>query len=317
LLRIKNLKVHFPVAEGIVRAIDDIDVDVDSNQTVAIVGESGCGKTMTALSVMRLIPRPGRIVNGEIRFRGRDLLKLSQTEMREIRGGEISMIFQDPMTFLNPVFKVGDQIAESIVLHHTIDENAAKNKAVEAIGMVGIPTPERAYNSYPHQLSGGMRQRILIAMSLVSDPSLLIADEPTTALDVTTQAQILQLLKEFKSRLRTSILLITHDLGIVADLADTVYVMYAGNIVEHADVFSLYRKPLHPYTAALLRSILSIDEFAEELVTIEGSVPSLLSPPKGCKFHPRCSKRLEICNQKAPAVREVEENHYASCWLHL
>ena len=317
LLSVINLKTYFYTSMGIVKAVDDVDLRIDNGRSVGLVGESGCGKTMTALSIMRLVPRPGRIISGKILFKDRNLLDLGEKEMRDIRGKQISMVFQDPMTYLNPVMKVKDQIAEVILLHQSESKRKAKEKKViEVLKKVRIPSPSKVAEYYPHQLSGGMRQRILIAMALSCNPALLIADEPTTALDVTVQAQVLNLIKDLKKETGISLLLITHDLGIVADICDEVNVMYAGKIVEHADVFKLYENPLHPYTQGLLSSALSIDEFKETLTTIEGSVPDLINPPQGCRFNPRCKLARDNCRQKVPLPIEIELGHTVSCCLY-
>jgi oligopeptide/dipeptide ABC transporter ATP-binding protein len=314
-LDVKGLITHFFTREGVVRAVDGVDLHIQPNEAVGLVGESGCGKTQTAFSVLRIIPIPGKILAGNVLFKGTDLLKLSEKEMQNIRGGDISITFQDPMTFLNPVMKVKDQIAEGLTLHQKISKKEAYDRVVEVLKDMRIPYPVKVADSYPHQLSGGMRQRVLIAMAMSSTPSILIADEPTTALDVTIQAQILNLMNDLKKEFETSILLITHDLGIVADLCDRVYVMYAGKIVESADVFQTFEEPAHPYTKGLLRSVLSIDEFKKELVTIEGVVPQLINPPLGCRFHPRCEYAMEICRQKIPQTKTISNGHEVACWL--
>ncbi len=318
LLSIEGLKTFFFTPNGTIKAVDDVNLQISEGETVALVGESGSGKTVTGLSILRLISDPpGRIVDGKISLRNKDLLKLSKKEIARIRGSEISMIFQDPMTYLNPVAKVGNQVREAIILHQKLSKPAAKTKAVESLKTVRIAEPERVYNYYPHQLSGGMGQRIITAIALACNPHLIIADEPTTALDVTIQAQILSLLKKIIKDLGTSLLLISHDFGIVASIVDTVYVMYVGKIMEHGDVFSIYEKPMHPYTQGLLRSVLSIDEFKKNLVTIGGMVPDALRLPSGCRFHPRCPEVKEICERQQPPETEVEKNHFVSCWLYL
>lgn len=318
LLEVKNLRTFFFTTDGVVKAVDGVSLTVSQGKTVGLVGESGCGKSATALSITRLLPKPpGKILEGEIVFRERDLLKLGEKEMRAVRGREIAMVFQNPMTFLNPVMKVGDQIADGIAAHHNISSDDVKEKVVEMLKLVRIPSPESTCKAYPHQLSGGMQQRIMIAAALSCKPSLLIADEPTTALDVTIQAQILNLIRRLIGEIDLSLLLITHDLGIVADVADTVYVMYAGKIVESSDVFSIYARPSHPYTEGLLRSVLSINKFKETIETIEGSVPDATKYPAGCRFHPRCSRAMDICGRDPPPPTvEIEKNHFVSCWLY-
>lgn len=317
LLNVQGLKTYYFTSIGVVKAVDGVNLTVNKGELVGLVGESGCGKSCTALSIMRLVPIPGRIVGGNIIYKGRNLVKLREDEMRHIRGKEISIVFQDPSTFLNPLIKIGDQILENIFLHEWISPEQAKKRVIEVLNMVGMPNPERIVKFYPHELSGGMRQRAMIAMAIASNPSLLIADEPTTALDVTIQAQILELIKSLKEKLGLSILLITHDLGIVAELCDVVYVMYAGRIVESADVLTLFEKPKHPYTKGLLDSTLSIEEFKEIVSTIEGSVPNLINPPPGCRFHPRCKKAIDICEKKIPPEIEIEPKHKVSCWLYV
>lgn len=300
------------------KAVDGVSFGIDKGEALGLVGESGCGKTMTAFSIMGLVPSPGRIVGGEIWFSygdGRkDLTKTSEEEMRKIRGGKISMVFQDPMTYLNPVMKICDQIAEAIVLHQELPKDQARRKAIDLLERVRIPIPSTVAQYYPHELSGGMRQRGLIAMAISCNPDLLIADEPTTALDVTVQAQVLELIKQLKNEMNMALMLITHDLGIVADTCDRVCVMYAGRIVEEGDVYDIYREPKHPYTMGLLKSTLSIDEFKETLVTIEGTVPDLTNLPPGCRFRPRCSQISDRCREAAPPMVEVKKGHRVSCW---
>jgi oligopeptide/dipeptide ABC transporter ATP-binding protein len=310
LLEIQGLKTYFHTGQGTVKAVDGVSLRVSKGEAVGLVGESGCGKTMTAHSIMKLVPAPGVIEEGRILFRGTDLLNLSDPAIRKIRGRQISMIFQDPMTYLNPVIKVGKQIAE------VMPDRPGERRLIELLEAVGIPEPERRLSDYPHELSGGMRQRILIAIAMANDPLLLIADEPTTALDVTIQAQILDLIRRIQKEKEMSLLLISHDLGIVAGLCDRVYVMYAGKIVESGDVFSIFERPLHPYTQGLLRSSLSIAEFRERLEVIEGSVPNLLEPPPGCRFHPRCPSAMPVCKEKEPFLTEPSSAHEVSCWLY-
>lgn len=341
ILSIRNLKTYFYTYAGVVRALEGIDLDIYPRETVGLVGETGCGKSVTALSVMRLIADPpGKIVDGEILFHDEDLLKNTEQEMQEIRGKKITMVFQDPMTYMNPVMTVGDQIAEVIMLHQDLSgdvveetdasqgrhtnrpvmsqrntKKAAMAKAIETLKLVRMPYPEKIVKQYPHELSGGMRQRAMIAMALSCGPDLLIADEPTTALDVTIQAQILSLLNELKKEIGTSILLITHDLGIVAEVCDRVGVMYAGKIVELAKTKALFRNPSHPYTQGLLRAIPKLHREVEQLEIIPGSVPNLIFPPSGCRFNPRCQFAMETCSTAFPDLAEVEPNHFVSCYL--
>lgn len=318
-LDVKNLSTHFFTDEGVVKSVDGVSFYVDEEETLGIVGESGCGKSVTSLSIMRLVPEPpGRIVTGEIYFHGENLLKKTREQMRKIRGNDIAMIFQEPMTSLNPVYTVGDQIAEAIRLHRDVTKREAWSRAVEMLKLVGIPAPERRAREYPHQMSGGMRQRVMIAMALSCNPKLLIADEPTTALDVTIQAQILDLMKKMKEEFGAAIILITHDLGVVAEMTDRVAVMYAGKVVEECRTEDLFREPLHPYTEGLLESIPRLDDEARgKLHVIEGTVPNLLNMPKGCAFAPRCPKVMDICREKAPPLMEVSEGRKVSCWLHI
>jgi peptide/nickel transport system ATP-binding protein len=320
LLEIKGLKTYFFTEEGVVRAVDGVDLRIDKGETLGIVGESGCGKTVTALSVMRLIAMPpGKIVEGQILYEGRDLVTLPPAQMRKVRGKEISMVFQEPMTSLNPVFTIGEQIAEAIRLHEGLGRRAAMDKTVEMLKLVHIPNPERRVKEYPHQLSGGMRQRVMIAMALSCNPKLLIADEPTTALDVTIQAQILELLNELKAKIGMAVMLITHDMGVIAETTQRVMVMYAGKVVEEAPVKELFKEPLHPYTQGLLRSIPRIDTAATQkkrLEAIPGVVPSLLNLPRGCKFEPRCPHAKPICTDQDPVLKEMKPGHRVSCWLY-
>ena len=319
LLEVHGLTTHFASDDGIVRAIDDVSLRVDSGETVCLVGESGCGKTVTALSILKLIPMPpGKITQGQIMWLGRDLITLDPSEMSRIRGKEIGMVFQEPMTALNPVYTVGEQIAEGIRLHQRIGIREAFDKAIEMLRLVHIPKAETRARDYPHQFSGGMRQRVMIAMALSCNPKLLIADEPTTALDVTIQAQVLDLLREMKSRFGMAILLITHAMGVVAEMAQRVIVMYAGKVVEEASVEQLFEAPLHPYTQGLIRSILRIDRAATQkarLSAIPGTVPSLLRPPTGCRFAPRCKFATEVCRREVPPLRERVDGHKVACVL--
>ena len=321
LLEVKNLKTYFFTDEGTVRAVDGVDLHIDKSETLGVVGESGCGKSVTALSVMKLIPQPpGKIVDGQIVYDGKNLVDMPAGQMRKIRGKEISMIFQEPMTSLNPVFTCGEQIAEALRLHEGLGRREAMDKTVEMLKLVHIPNAERRVKEYPHQLSGGMRQRIMIAMALSCNPKLLIADEPTTALDVTIQAQILDLLNELKSRLKMAIMLITHDMGVIAETAQRVVVMYAAKVAEEASVADLFKEPLHPYTQGLLRSIPRIDLAATErrrLEVIGGTVPTLrgdIAP--GCRFAPRCPFVKPVCTEKDPVLKEVKPGHKVSCWLY-
>ncbi|MBS7658367.1 ABC transporter ATP-binding protein [Candidatus Bathyarchaeota archaeon] len=361
LLKIRNLKTYFFTYAGVVKALDGINLDVYKGETMGLVGETGCGKSVTSLSILRLIQPPGRIVNGEIWFKGKDLLKLTDEEMRKIRGKEIAMVFQDPATYINPVLTIGDQIAEVIMLHQDLKKDvlemkineltkklekhpneklkikieefkkalknppapskremkkAALKKAVEVLKLVKMPYPEKVVVQYPHELSGGMRQRAMIAMALSCKPDLLIADEATTALDVTIQAQILNLLNEIKKEVETSILVITHDLGLVAEICDRVAVMYAGHIIEEAETFSLFKNPMHPYTKGLLNAIPKLHDNPKRLKTIPGFVPNLINPPSGCRFHPRCEYAMDICQKQEPKLIEVELNHKVSCHLY-
>ncbi|HDS85019.1 MAG TPA: ABC transporter ATP-binding protein [Phycisphaerales bacterium] len=317
LLSIRNLSTHFYTELGLVRAVQEVSFDLHAGKTLAVVGESGCGKSVTALSVMRLIPYPpGRIVAGDIQFSGRSLLCLPESRMRQIRGNEIAMIFQEPMTSLNPVFTVGNQITEAIRLHRGLNTRQARAQAIEMMRRVGIADPQRRIDEYPHQMSGGMRQRVMIAMALSCSPKLLIADEPTTALDVTIQAQILDLLRQLQREHRMSIMLITHDLGVVAENADDVAVMYASRVVESATVRPLFENPLHPYTQGLLRSLPRLGERKHRLDVIGGAVPNPLDFPSGCKFHPRCpvGKDDRRCQTEEPPLKEVSAGRCVACW---
>ncbi len=318
LLEVRDLKTYFFTSDGTVPAVDGVSFQVSEGETLALVGESGCGKSVTALSVMRLIARPGRVIEGEIIFEGRDLLKLPLQDMYTIRGNNISMIFQEPMTSLNPVFTVGDQISEAISVHQGVDKETAKKRTIELLKRVRIPEAEKRYGTYPHELSGGMRQRIMIAMALSCTPSLLIADEATTALDVTIQAQILELMREFKESMGLAVLLITHDLGVVAEMADRVAVMYVGKVVELADTDPLFKSAKHPYTQGLLASIPTLaSSRAERLNVIKGSVPNLNRPlPPGCRFAPRCPFVFDKCREVEPSLLQVGRNHWARCWLY-
>jgi len=319
LLEIRGLKTHFATEDGMIHAVDGVDMGVDGGETLGVVGESGCGKSVTALTIMRLIAMPpGRIVAGEIRWQGRDLVTLPIDEMRKIRAKQIAMIFQEPMTSLNPVYSVGEQIAEVVRLHEGMGRKAAIERAIEMLALVRIPNPQRRVHDYPHQFSGGMRQRVMIAMALSCNPRLLIADEPTTALDVTIQAQILDLLGELKDKMGMAIMLITHAMGVVAESTQRVVVMYAGKVVEEARVEDLFASPRHPYTQGLIRSIPRLDSAAtgrKRLEAIPGSVPFLLAPKPGCRFAPRCPYARAECTDSTPALREVAPGHRVACIL--
>jgi oligopeptide/dipeptide ABC transporter ATP-binding protein len=313
---VSGLKTYFYTSDGVVKAVDGVTFSVGKGESVGLVGESGCGKSCTALSIMRLIPIPGKTIDGSVKLQNRDLLTVTEREIRDIRGKVISMIFQDPFTYLNPLMKVGDQIAEAILVHEQLPAQRVTNRVYDHLERVGMPSPQNVARLYPYELSGGMRQRVCIAMALATQPTLLIADEPTTALDVTIQAQILDLINRLREEMGISLLLITHDLGIIAETCDTVVVMYAGQTIERAEVYQLFEKPKHPYTIGLLNSTLSIEEFKETLTTIGGTVPSLIDPPSGCRFHPRCEHAMPICTQEQPLPVEVDAGHIVACWLH-
>jgi oligopeptide/dipeptide ABC transporter ATP-binding protein len=316
LLQIENLKTHFMTEEGVAKAVDGVNLTARRGETLGIVGESGCGKSVTALSIMRLVAPPGEIVDGAIRLNGEDLFKLSEAQMREVRGNRISMVFQEPMTSLNPVFTVGAQIMESILTHEKLSKQEARSRTIEILRKVRIPSPERRVDEYPHQMSGGMRQRVMIAMALSCSPEVLIADEPTTALDVTIQAQIMDLLQELQAELGMSILLITHNMGLVADVADAVSVMYSARVVEHAGTRALFKSPLHPYTHGLLQSVPVLGMSRDKaLSVIPGAVPNPLKVPSGCRFHPRCPIAVERCRQEEPRLLEHRDGHHAACHL--
>jgi oligopeptide/dipeptide ABC transporter ATP-binding protein len=318
LLKVQGLKTHFYTEDGIVRAVDGVDFALEPGETLGFVGESGCGKSVTALSILRLIPQPpGKIVSGELNFKGEDLRSLSLDRMRRIRGKDISMIFQEPMTSLNPVFNIGKQISEAIQLHEGLAAKESLNKATEMLHLVGIPSPEKRIRDYPHQLSGGMRQRVMIAMALSCNPNILIADEPTTALDVTIQAQILRLISDLQKKVGMAVILITHNLGIIAQTAWRVAVMYMGKIVEEGEVRKLFGEPLHPYTQGLLKSLPNFYKDSvkkDRLEEIPGVVGSLLTPPPGCYFSPRCKYTMEICRQEEPQLLEAQPGHEVRCW---
>ena len=314
LLNIENLRTYFYTDSGVVRAVDDVDLSIRAGTTLAIVGESGSGKSMLASSIMQLIPKPpGKIVSGRIHFHERDLLGLTEREMRRVRGNKITMIFQEPMTSLNPVFRIGRQIEEVIAVHRNVGKEEARRQAVELLQLVGIPAAEERIKNFPHQLSGGMRQRVMIAIALACNPELLIADEPTTALDVTIQAQILELMRKLQGEFGTAILLITHDLGVVAEMASEVAVMYAGQIVEYADANTIFGCPGHPYTAGLLQSIPRLDVKQEKLLVIDGVVPNPLCFPPGCRFSPRCSKATPLCRKETPELLPCKPQHLIRC----
>ena len=317
LLSVNKLKTHFLTPEGVIRAVDDVSFKIDKGKVLGLVGESGCGKSVTALSLMRLIPQPGRIISGEIFFDGRDLLKLGNEEIRKLRGNRMAMVFQDPMTSLNPVFTIGNQISEIFRVHKGLKRSEAMNKAQVLLQRVGIPDPSRRIKEYPHQLSGGMKQRVMIAMAISCEPSLIIADEPTTALDVTIQAQILRLLRELIETSNTALILISHDLGVIAEMADEVAIMYAGKIVEYTNTADLFAAPLHPYTIGLLQSIPRGEEKKKRLQTIEGSVPRLTDLPKGCMFNPRCKYVVEQCRRDEPELVDAGGGHLVRCWIDM
>jgi oligopeptide/dipeptide ABC transporter ATP-binding protein len=320
LLEVDNLKTYFFTEDGVVKAVDGVDFVVGRGEVLGLVGESGCGKSVTSLSIMRLIGVPGKVVEGTIMFEGRNLLELSESEMVHMRGNRMSMIFQQPQSSLNPVFKIGDQVAEVLQIHQSMGKEESWNKAVELLRLVGIPDTESKAHSYPHEVSGGQAQRVMIAMALALNPQLLIADEPTTALDVTIQAQILDLMRDLRTRMDTAVILITHDLGVISEMADRVAVMYAGRIVEQTDVKTLFAHPVHPYTQGLMASIPVLGTVKDTLDVIPGSVPNLVNLPPGCQFAPRCRARMEyqlsICTQVEPQLLPVEPEHLSRCWLY-
>ena len=314
LLEVRSLSTHFFTEEGVVRAVENVSFEIYPGEILGLVGESGCGKSVTGLSILKLISTPpGKIVSGELFFDGKDLLKFEEREMEKVRGNEISMIFQEPMTSLNPVFTIGDQIMEAILLHQGVDKAEAKRRAIEMLDRVRIPSPEKRIDSYPHQLSGGMRQRAMIAMALSCQPKLLIADEPTTALDVTIQAQVLQLLKEIQREMGMAVMLITHDLGVVSEIADRVAVMYAGRIFEYGPIEAVFGKIGNPYTKGLMSSIPQLDERKKRLHAIPGQVPNPMDLPVGCKFHPRCYLMVNECKEEEPALFQVNGDHFSRC----
>src|ERR671929_92766 len=317
LLEVRDLKTHFRTDDGIVKAVDGVNFSIEKGETLGIVGESGSGKSVTCLTIMGLNPKRNTISSGEAIFKGENLLTMSQNRLRDIRGNDIAMIFQDPMTSLNPVHRIGAQLIEAIQLHRDVTKRQARARALELLKAVGIPRADRRIDDYPHQFSGGMRQRVMIAMALVNDPDLLIADEPTTALDVTTQAQILKLMSDLQKDFGSAIIMITHDLGVIAEIADDVVVMYAAKVAEHAPVHELFKRPHHPYTWGLLGSLPRLDADVDRLVQIKGQPPSLLNPPNGCRFHPPCPYVMDICKQADPALAPVSDDpgHLQSCHL--
>jgi oligopeptide/dipeptide ABC transporter ATP-binding protein len=315
LLRVEDLESHFFTSAGVVRAVDKVSFHVDAGETVAIVGESGCGKTVTALSILSLVPDPGKVVGGQVWFRGRDVLGMNRHEIQDFRGSEVAMIFQDPMTSLNPVLKIGFQIKETMTAHHRFDRSQAAARVVPLLNKVRIPEAAWRARDFPHQFSGGMRQRAMIAMGLANEPALLIADEPTTSLDVTVQAQIIELLRDINRDLGTAVILITHNLAIVASLCSRVIVMYGGRVVESGSTTQIFEHPQHPYTWSLLQSIPRLDQPRDQLLTIAGLPPDLRRPPSGCLFHPRCRFRVERCLKEEPPLVEVSPGHWARCWV--
>lgn len=317
LVQIKNLKTYFYTEDGIVKAVDDVSFNIRKGEIIGVVGESGCGKSVTAMSIMRLIPSPpGKIVQGEIIFEDRNILELKDDEMRKIRGNDIAVIFQEPMTSLNPIFTIGYQIQEVIMLHQKLNKVGANKKAIEMLKLVGVPRADEIVECYPHELSGGMRQRAMIAMAVSCNPKLLIADEPTTALDVTIQAQILDIMKDLKKKLNTSIMLITHDLGVIAEMAEYVVVMYAGKVIEEAPVIELFKNPMHPYTEGLMRSKPSLDKDVDRLYSIPGQVPNPINMPEECYFCARCPKAIDICRKQQPPIKEIKPGHKVACFLY-
>ena len=315
LLEVKDLTVTFKSSEGLVTAVDHLNIYINQGETLGIVGESGCGKSVSVLSIMGLIPNPpGEIANGEILYGGKDLLSLPETDMRKVRGNEIAMVFQEPMTSLNPILTCGFQIAEPLIIHKGVNKKDALREAVSLLELVGIPSPKQRLREYPHQLSGGLRQRVMIAMALACQPKLLIADEPTTALDVTIQAQILELMKTLKKESNAGIMLITHDLGVVSETCDRVIVMYTGHVVEEASAAEIFSNPLHPYTLGLLKSIPKITPQKERLSVIEGAVPNPTQMPTGCTFSPRCELVKDICRNEKPRLRQISKGHFIRCW---
>jgi len=316
LLKVENLKTEFKTSKGLLTAVNNVSFHVDRGETVCIVGESGCGKSITALSILGLLPKNGVITNGSVHFQGEDLLTLSKEDMRRKRGKDISMIFQEPMTALNPVFTIGFQLRESILTHNNISKAKAHEQGITLLEQVGIPSPKERMNQYPHELSGGMRQRVMIAMALSCNPALLLADEPTTALDVTIQSQILDLIQDLKNEFNMGLLLITHDMGVVAEIADRVIIMYAGKIVEEGTVKEVFTDPKHPYTKGLLNSVPNVDDPTFKLEPIRGTLPNIDEEIGGCRFHPRCEHAMDICKVDHPSIVSFSPNHRTSCWLH-
>src|SRR5688572_16025147 len=316
-LEVRDLRTSFRTDDGVVKAVDGISFSVEKGKTLGIVGESGCGKSVTCLSIMGLNNKRSAISSGEALFKGEDLLKMSSRRLRDLRGNDVAMIFQDPMTSLNPVHSIGKQLVEAVLLHRDVSKSEARARALELLKAVGIPRADRRIDDYPHQFSGGMRQRVMIAMSLINEPDLLIADEPTTALDVTTQAQILNLMHDLQREFDTAIIMITHDLGVVAEIADDVVVMYAGRVAEEGDVDSIFTRPHHPYTWGLLGSLPRLDADVDRLVQITGQPPSLLNPPRGCRFHPRCPYVMKVCSEKVPELAGItsDADHEQACFL--
>ena len=317
ILQVKNLKTYFHTEAGLVKAVNDVSFDVEKGKTLGIVGESGCGKSMTSLSIMRLIEKPGQIEGGEILLEGKDIVKMSEDEMRKIRGKKIAMIFQEPMTSLNPVFTIGQQLIEALLLHENMTKKEAKERAIEMLTLVGVNEPEKRVKQYPHELSGGMRQRVMIAMALACEPDILIADEPTTALDVTIQAQILELMQSLQKKLGMAIIMVTHDLGVIASMCDEIIVMYGGRVCERGTADAIFYSPAHEYTKGLLRSIPTKSNSKNRLVPIGGTPINLLNMPKGCAFCPRCEEAMKICLSEKPEEIWVGEDHLAACWMNI
>jgi oligopeptide/dipeptide ABC transporter ATP-binding protein len=315
LLSLEDVKTHFFLSEATLKAVDGVNLRIDKGEVLGIVGESGCGKSTLALTIMRLVPSPGRTIDGKIVFDGKNLLELNDNEMQDIRGGKISMIFQDPTSSLNPLFTVGDQLSEAILLHQNVSKIKAKDMAVEILERVAIPDAQDRLRYYPHQLSGGMKQRIMLAMALSCNPKIVIADEPTTNLDVTVQLQILEMMKKMQKDLQTTIILITHDLGVVSEMSDNIAVMYCGKVVEYSDTLTILTNPVHPYTQALLGSFPTLEKRVDRLTVIRGNVPDLANPPSGCRFHPRCDCAIEECKKNEPSLKEIKKGHSIACHI--